>query len=742
MIDYKLLPGRKYEPIGEVLNKEKTVISIITPFYNGGETIDETANCILNQTYPFFEWVIVDDGSKDKASLKKLDEVAKRDKRIRVFHKENGGPSIARDFGISKASKDSKYVFFIDCDDHMENNMLECLYWTLEIHPDASFAYTATTDFGDNEFIWERYLSSKTEKKENVITISAMVKKEDLLEVGCFGIKEKSMYEDWNLWLKLLAAGKKPVRITAPLFWYRISNTGELSRAKKNHKNAMKYVNETAKLVKDDLPVYQYPFEGDKLITPENFDANTWETFTLPMYKKDDKKTILYIFPWMTVGGADLFNLELIKRLDSNKYRAIVLTTFPKTNELRQEFVETASECYDMSTFMDRKDYIQFVDYIIKSRNVDIVFNSNSTYGYAMLPYIRSKYPKVAILDYIHSVDLKDPRGGFGRCSSDYEEAIDATYACNGFTKNQLETMFKKDKVETIYIGTDTDRFDPAKFDKKELRDKYGISQTDKVITFIARISEEKRPDIFVKAAKLLLNERNDLTFVIAGDGPLQYDIKKLVKKLKIEDKVKMLGMIKDTEEVYAISDVTVNCSRLEGLALTAYESLSMGVPVVSSDVGGQKELITSEVGCIVPYKEKMTKEEIAHEPEVYKEAIAGVLSKLDKLKKNSRKRVLEGFSYDKMVKKFENIFDTIKPSGATIPVRVGLSSYKIVMEYLFDEYNYFVVGYNAEHYSEYNKKFLGMNYYRFKEKAWQHPVWRVFVKSPIWKIGKKVMKK
>ena len=68
-------------------------------------------------------------------------------------------------------------------------------------------------NFGDREFLWEQYLTVEREMTENVICVSSLVKKADVLEVGGFGIKEKSMYEDWNLWLKLLQHGKKPIRI-------------------------------------------------------------------------------------------------------------------------------------------------------------------------------------------------------------------------------------------------------------------------------------------------------------------------------------------------------------------------------------------------------------------------------------------------------------------------------------------------------------------------------------------------
>ena len=150
-MDYKKYPGQEIKEYGKVLNKSKPVISIVTPYYNSGKTIEETYNSVMSQTYPFFEWIIVDDGSKDKESLNKLSEIEKKDSRINVYHKENGGPSQARDYGIEKISKSVKYVFFLDSDDTIVSTMLECLYWSLETHPDASFAYTTLVNFGTEE---------------------------------------------------------------------------------------------------------------------------------------------------------------------------------------------------------------------------------------------------------------------------------------------------------------------------------------------------------------------------------------------------------------------------------------------------------------------------------------------------------------------------------------------------------------------------------------------------------------
>lgn len=697
-MDYTKRPGQIIEKIGEITNKEKPTITIITPFYNGGKTLMETANSVFSQTYPFFEWIIVDDGSTDKMSLEELEKLEKMDSRIQVHHKKNAGPSQARDYAITKSSKETKYIFNLDCDDILDKRMLEVLYWTLETHPDASFAYTAMVNFGDREFIWEKYLTIEQEKVENLICTSSMIKKDDLIEVGCYGIKEKSMYEDWNLWLKLIAKGKKPIRVNAPLFWYRFSDTGEFSRANKNKENAMRYVNDTADTIDDDVEIIQFPREGNKYSRIVEFN-----NMVLPMYKKDNKTRLLFMFPWMVVGGADLFNLELLKRLDKDKYELIILTTTPSDNPLRQQF-EEYGEVYDMSTFLECKDYLQFTDYIIKSRNINMVVVSNTPYGYYMVPYLKGKYPTIPFIDYIHSVDLKDPREGFGRCSIDVDNYLTKTYCCNNFTKNQLVKRYNKTNVETLYIGTDTDKYDPQKYNRDELLEKYNLPKDKKIITFIARLSEEKRPLMFIKIAKRLLEKNKDVYFLIAGDGPLMPKV-----EAKVDDNFKLLGMVKESEEIYAVSDMTINCSSLEGLALTSYESLAMNVPNISSDVGGQSELIDDSVGGIIHYNADADKELFNREINEYVDKIQNVLENLDSIKANCRKKISKSFTLDLMVEKFEKIItDSLKAEKNSKPLSTNFVEYELAIECLHKTYFYHCKNYIEEKY--------GINYVQNEE--------------------------
>lgn len=110
------------------MNKDTKVvpsISVIVPVYNAEKTLRLCVDSILNQEYKDFELLLIDDGSKD-ASPAICDEYAAMDDRVRVFHKENGGVSSARNVGIDNAQ--GGWITFIDSDDYITQGYLEGFY--------------------------------------------------------------------------------------------------------------------------------------------------------------------------------------------------------------------------------------------------------------------------------------------------------------------------------------------------------------------------------------------------------------------------------------------------------------------------------------------------------------------------------------------------------------------------------------------------------------------------------------
>lgn len=108
---------------------EYPLISIIVPVYNIEEYLPRCVKTLRDQTYPHIEILLVDDGSTDGTGAL-CDRLAEEDPRVRVFHKENGGSSSARNLGIAEAK--GEYLGFVDSDDYVEPDMYEKLYAAIE----------------------------------------------------------------------------------------------------------------------------------------------------------------------------------------------------------------------------------------------------------------------------------------------------------------------------------------------------------------------------------------------------------------------------------------------------------------------------------------------------------------------------------------------------------------------------------------------------------------------------------
>ena len=100
------------------------LISVIVPIYNVEKYINQCIDSIINQTYKNLEIILVDDGSPDNCG-RICDEYAKKDSRIKVVHKENGGVCSARNIGMEKST--GKWIAFIDSDDWIENKYFEII---------------------------------------------------------------------------------------------------------------------------------------------------------------------------------------------------------------------------------------------------------------------------------------------------------------------------------------------------------------------------------------------------------------------------------------------------------------------------------------------------------------------------------------------------------------------------------------------------------------------------------------
>jgi glycosyltransferase involved in cell wall biosynthesis len=229
-------PGRKriqpLQPHCADAAKKAPKLSIVTPFYNSGAHLEQTYNCVMNQTFSDFEWIIVDDGSTRQEDCKLLQDLAATDDRIRLLTQANGGQSKAKNYGI-RVSR-AEIIVFLDADDLIEDFYLELLYEALKEHPDAAWSYTDLVGFGAWEYLWVKPFCAGRMTFNNTLVNAAAFRRSALLAVDGFTEVYKHYDEDWALYLKLLGAGCHPVHVPVIGFWYRRSDTGMQQTVRKD----------------------------------------------------------------------------------------------------------------------------------------------------------------------------------------------------------------------------------------------------------------------------------------------------------------------------------------------------------------------------------------------------------------------------------------------------------------------------------------------------------------------------
>jgi glycosyltransferase involved in cell wall biosynthesis len=199
-----------------------SLISFIIPFYNQAKYIEETLLSALASTYRNFEIIIVDDGSEDKNKTQLLEIIEKiNDKRIRVFHQQNAGPSVARNFAISKAN--GEYLVFLDGDDLIEKETLEIGLRVFSETQDIDVVYGNNILFGEkNKVIMPNEIHPKNILVFNPIAVCVMIKKSVFQNNQFDEYLSKLGLEDWELWMNLISKNYKFYYINHNLFKIRV----------------------------------------------------------------------------------------------------------------------------------------------------------------------------------------------------------------------------------------------------------------------------------------------------------------------------------------------------------------------------------------------------------------------------------------------------------------------------------------------------------------------------------------
>lgn len=173
------------------------LVSVVVPVYNVEKYLRECLDSLINQTYKNLEIIIVDDGSTDNSG-KICDEYEKKNKNIKVIHKENEGLGFARNTGLEYIH--GEYVTFVDSDDYVDNNFIEELYKNITTQ-NADICKSGFKRIDDNHNIlkirkYDNYIYNREQTKNTFIPrmIGSLPDKKDSIEMCVWATIYKTSY--------------------------------------------------------------------------------------------------------------------------------------------------------------------------------------------------------------------------------------------------------------------------------------------------------------------------------------------------------------------------------------------------------------------------------------------------------------------------------------------------------------------------------------------------------------------
>lgn len=201
------------------------MISVIVPVYNVEKYLERCVKSIVAQTYKDLEILLIDDGSTDKSG-KMCDDFQQTDSRIKAFHKQNGGLSDARNYGIEHSA--GEFISFVDSDDYIDEKMLETLH-RLITENDADLAVCSAMDVFEGKEVTQvkeikEFNLNKVESYKYMLRgdgiPSACNKLYKRQTVGNVRFPVGKLYEDGFFTPQILKRVEKTAVTSKPMYYY------------------------------------------------------------------------------------------------------------------------------------------------------------------------------------------------------------------------------------------------------------------------------------------------------------------------------------------------------------------------------------------------------------------------------------------------------------------------------------------------------------------------------------------
>lgn len=362
-------------------------------------------------------------------------------------------------------------------------------------------------------------------------------------------------------------------------------------------------------------------------------------------FSRPRKERLLLVVPWLTMGGADKVNLDLVRGL-CPRFDIFLVTTSDVHHGWESRFRPHVRAIIHAATLHWPGLQHVVIPQLVEGLSIKTILISNSREGYQALPNVKRRFPGVKVLDLLHGEGGALEMGGFPAISASYDAYLSRRIVISDHLVALLQHKYAvtREKIVRIHNGLDSDYFNPDALPVE-------TSSRPLTISFIGRLSPEKHPEHVVSIARAL-SPAIQCQFLIAGDGPLRSELAGNVESAPPSHPLRFLGDVRDVRTLLGATDVLVLCSEMEGIPLVLLEAMSMRVPVVASRVGGIPEIVEDGVqGFLVPYDDQFVNE-MTH-------ALTTLLTDTalrHEFGRSGRERVLKSFSMHNMIAAYTTV--------------------------------------------------------------------------------------
>ncbi len=374
---------------------------------------------------------------------------------------------------------------------------------------------------------------------------------------------------------------------------------------------------------------------------------------------------LMLIVPWFDIGGVEHFHLQLIRQLRKRGWETAVVATRYGEHAWMPRFQDVADRVHVVNSKWSVSGCFNDLRKWITEFSPQAILIGHSELGYLTLPLLRRSFPATAILDFTH---LEEPwlSGGFARYSAGLNRYLDRCMTSSLHLKDWMTGRgAEPGNIDVCTTNIDTRFWCPRPGIRVDIRHQHRIAPDEVVIFFAGRLCQQKQPRVLIRVLHELNRRGVDFHAVIAGEGPDFIHLRDYIDEHQLGCVVELAGPleIEGVRDWMAASDIFFLPSENEGIALTLYEAMSMGLAVLGTDVGGQRELVTESCGILMePVKSENAR------IRAFSEALEGLVLGRDQRRSMgaaARDRMVKNFDIERMGDQVDDILKDVIRSSA-----------------------------------------------------------------------------